>query len=57
MFTSDPVINACPGGWVETDILGRIPISGPIVAGEKRKLDPIRWMPWLYLRARSQLRA
>jgi len=57
MFTSDPVINTCPGGWLETDILGRIPISGPIIAGEKRELDPKRWMPWLYLRSRSQLPA
>jgi len=57
MFTSDPVINACPGGWVETDILGRIPISGLIISGENHKLDPVRWMPWLYLRSRSQLPA
>ena len=55
MFTSDPVINACPGGWVGTDLLGRIPVSGVIVSSERRALDPTRWMPWLYLRSRSQL--
>ena len=55
MFTSDPVINACPGGWVGTDVIGRIPISGEIVASEARRLDPVRWMPWIYLRARIQL--
>lgn len=55
MFTSDPVINFCPGGWVDTDLLGRIPISGTIVSSEFRPVDPVRWMPWLYLRSRSQL--
>ena len=54
MFTSDPVINACPGGWVQTDVLGRIPISGEIVSSEALALDPTRWMPWLYLRSRTQ---
>jgi peptidoglycan/xylan/chitin deacetylase (PgdA/CDA1 family) len=55
MFTSDPLINACPGGWLETDLLGRIPISGAIVSSETRVLDPARWMPWLYLRGRGTL--
>ena len=50
LFTSDPVLNACPGGWLEPDLVGRIPISTDAIANAKGELDPERAMPWLMLR-------
>jgi len=50
LFTSDPVLNACPGGWLASDVIGRIPISTGSVADGRGHLDPERVMPWLMLR-------
>jgi peptidoglycan/xylan/chitin deacetylase (PgdA/CDA1 family) len=50
MFTSDPILNDCPGGWLASDIVGRISISADSVSDERGKLDPKRAMPWLMLR-------
>ena len=50
LFTSDPVLNECPGGWLASDLIGRIPISTASVADGNGHLDPERVMPWLMLR-------
>ena len=50
LFTSDPVLSKCAGGWLETDIIGRIPISTDSISDNGGNLDPERVMPWLMLR-------
>jgi len=50
LFTSDPVLNKCAGGWLESDMIGRISISTPSVADGRGMLDMERAMPWLMLR-------
>jgi peptidoglycan/xylan/chitin deacetylase (PgdA/CDA1 family) len=50
LFTSNPVLNECSGGWLASDILGRISISTTSVADDRGRLDPERTMPWLMLR-------
>ena len=52
MFTSDQVVNKCPGGWLLGDIVGRIPVSTDSLATLRGNLDPVRAMPWMVLRAR-----
>jgi peptidoglycan/xylan/chitin deacetylase (PgdA/CDA1 family) len=51
MFTSNPILNKCPDGWLQSDLIGRIPISMNIIAGDDGALAPERLMPWLMLRA------
>jgi len=50
LFTSDPVLNKCAGGWLESDLIGRISISTAAVADDRGRLDLERAMPWLMLR-------
>jgi peptidoglycan/xylan/chitin deacetylase (PgdA/CDA1 family) len=50
LFTSDPVLNKCPGGWLESDMIGRISISTQSVADDRGVLNLERAMPWLMLR-------
>jgi len=50
LFTSDPVLNKCAGGWLESDMIGRISISTSSVANSRGMLDMERVMPWLMLR-------
>lgn len=50
MFTSDPVLSKCPGGWLESNLVGRVPISTKAIARSDGTLDPERVMPWLMLR-------
>lgn len=51
MFTSDPVLNKCPGGWLQSDLLGRISISTNAIASHDGALAPERVMPWMMLRS------
>lgn len=51
MFTSDPVLNKCPGGWLRSDLVGRVSISTNAVAASNGQLQLERVMPWLMLRA------
>ena len=53
LFTSDPVLNKCPGGWLESDMVGRISISMGEVASPRGELSPDRLMPWLILRSEA----
>lgn len=53
LFTSDPLLNKCPGGWVASHLIGRIAISTAYVASPTGDLMPDRLMPWLMLRRQS----
>jgi len=55
LFTSDPVLNPCPRGWLTSDIVGRIPIATEDVARPDGKVVEERLAPWLFLRERSAL--
>lgn len=55
LFTSDPVLNPCPGGWLTSDIVGRIPIDTQSVARADGTVMGERLAPWLFLRERSVL--
>jgi len=50
LFTSDPILNKCPGGWLDSDLIGRISISTSDVTNPSGALRPERLMPWLMLR-------
>jgi len=52
IFTSDPLLNPCPRGWLESDLIGRIPLSTESAGNEQGGLAPERLAPWLYLRDR-----
>jgi len=52
MFTSDPVLNRCPGGVPAGDVLGRIPITASAVTDGNGRLAPERLASWLVLRER-----
>jgi hypothetical protein len=54
LFTSDPVLNKCTDGWLESDMIGRISISTPSIADDRGRLDLERAMPWLMLRQFSE---
>jgi peptidoglycan/xylan/chitin deacetylase (PgdA/CDA1 family) len=49
MFTSNPLLNRCPGGWLQSDLVGRISISTDAIS-RHGALEPERVMPWLMLR-------
>lgn len=55
LFTSDPVLNPSPKGWLKSDIVGRISIATTDVAGADGALIGERLAPWLFLRERSAL--
>jgi peptidoglycan/xylan/chitin deacetylase (PgdA/CDA1 family) len=55
LFTSDRILNACPGGWLKSDILGRVYISGDIATDSQGAFAPSRLASWLMLQERGQL--
>lgn len=55
LFTSDPVLNACPRGWLASDIVGRIPISTNSITQGEGKVVGEKLAPWLFLRERASL--
>lgn len=50
MFTSDPVLNPCPKGWLSSDLIGRIPVTIRDVADESGNFVPAKMAPWIFLR-------
>ena len=57
IFTSDAVLTDCPAGWLQSDVIARIPIATNSVANGSGRLDEHRIAAWLYMRdhrARSQ---
>ncbi len=55
LFTSDPVLNPCPRGWLKSDIVGRISIATDDVTRPDGAVMGERLAPWLFLRERSAL--
>jgi peptidoglycan/xylan/chitin deacetylase (PgdA/CDA1 family) len=53
LFSSDPILNKCQGGWLESDVIGRISISKADVTDAAGALQLDRLMPWLMLRPLS----
>lgn len=50
LFTSEPHINICKDGWLEGDLLGRIPVDMHDVADKTGALAPHKLAAWLFLR-------
>jgi peptidoglycan/xylan/chitin deacetylase (PgdA/CDA1 family) len=50
LFTSDPVLNACPDGWLQSDIIGRISLNPTGISRGPGELLPERLASQLYLR-------
>jgi peptidoglycan/xylan/chitin deacetylase (PgdA/CDA1 family) len=55
LFTSDPVLNRCPHGWLSSDVIGRIAISTSCVGRDDGTLVRERLAPWLFFRERASL--
>jgi len=55
LFTSKPILNHCPQGWLKTDILGRILIATDNVTGADGAVMNEKLAPWLFLQERSAL--
>lgn len=53
IFTSDAVLNACPGGWLPYDTIGRISVEAVNVCDPWGEFDPGRAERWLMLRKRQ----
>ena len=53
MFTSDPVLNPCPGGWLSSDVLGRISVTAAAVGNSTGRIAEERLAAWLMLRNRK----
>jgi peptidoglycan/xylan/chitin deacetylase (PgdA/CDA1 family) len=55
LFTSDPILNECPGGWLSGDLLGRISVSADNIAGASGRLRGEQLSASLFLRERRAL--
>ncbi|HEX3810929.1 MAG TPA: polysaccharide deacetylase family protein [Rhizomicrobium sp.] len=55
LFTSDPVLNLCPGGRLQSNLVGRIPITTKEVGDESGRFSPEKMATWLFLRDRCVL--
>jgi len=53
IFTSDAVLNACPGGWLPYDTIGRISVEAATVCDPSGEFDSSRAERWLMLRKRQ----
>jgi peptidoglycan/xylan/chitin deacetylase (PgdA/CDA1 family) len=53
LFTSEGIVNPCPGGWLEADLLGRISMAAHDVGGSTGHVSDHRLAPWLFLRERQ----
>jgi peptidoglycan/xylan/chitin deacetylase (PgdA/CDA1 family) len=50
LFTSDAILNPCPDGWLQSDVIGRISLNPAAISGAKGELAPQRLAAKLYLR-------
>lgn len=50
LFSTDAVLNAADGGWIRSDLLGRIPVDMQGLTNTKGELLPDRLAAWLFLR-------
>ena len=53
IFTSDAVLNSCPGGWLSQDTVGRISVEESQVCDRSGEFDPGQAERWLMLRKRQ----
>ena len=53
MFTSDAVLNDCPGGYLPYDMIGRISVEGSWICDDRGEFDSSRAERWLMLRKRQ----
>jgi peptidoglycan/xylan/chitin deacetylase (PgdA/CDA1 family) len=53
IFTSDAVLNSCPGGWLSQDTMGRISVEESQVCDSHGEFDPGQAERWLMLRKRQ----
>jgi peptidoglycan/xylan/chitin deacetylase (PgdA/CDA1 family) len=54
LFTSDPILNQCPKGWLASDVIGRIPVRTHDVIDRRGRVAPERLAGWLYHRERNK---
>lgn len=57
LFTSDPILNRCPNGWLASDVIGRIPVRSGDLSDRRGRLSPERMAAWLFRRERSSAEA
>lgn len=50
VFTSNPALNPAPGGWLESDVLGRIEVSAAEIGDAGGHAVPQRLAGWLFNR-------
>jgi peptidoglycan/xylan/chitin deacetylase (PgdA/CDA1 family) len=50
IFTSDAVLNACPGGRLEQDTIGRISVEGGWICNDRDEFDPGAAQRWILAR-------
>lgn len=55
LFTSDAVLNACGGGWLDSDLIGRIPLATHDIADLSGHLAESRLAAWLSRRKRQTI--
>jgi peptidoglycan/xylan/chitin deacetylase (PgdA/CDA1 family) len=55
LFTSDAVLNSCPGGSLDTDLVGRIPVFAHLVTRPNQRLAHERLATFLFLRPAKKL--
>lgn len=53
IFTSDPVLNACPDGWLQSAVIGRLLVTAESACDKFGELSGERVSAYLYLRERG----
>jgi peptidoglycan/xylan/chitin deacetylase (PgdA/CDA1 family) len=51
LFSSDAIVNPCPGGWLHSDIIGRIPIYPDAIVESGEQLSDPELATWLFRRS------
>ena len=50
LFSSNAVLNRCENGWIDGDLLGRLPVNMQSLIGRSGRLARHKLAPWLFLR-------
>ena len=53
LFTSDAVLNNCPGGWLPYDTIGRISVEASRICNHRGEFESGQAERWLMLRKRK----
>jgi len=51
LFSSDAIVNPCPGGWLPSDIIGRIPIYADAIISSGEHLSAPALAAWQFRRS------